>query len=72
MNAHFLWSCTEKKEEEEEDTVVPESRTLNSGDISDFLEEEVKKQSIELLSNKNMAEAIHEFVDKMENDSVAT
>ena len=27
---------------------------------------------IELLSNKNMAEAIHEFVDKTENDSVST
>lgn len=54
------------------DTVLPENSTLNSADISDFLEEEVSKQKIELLSNKNMAEAIHEFVDKLENDSVAT
>ena len=59
-------------EEEEEDTVLPENRLQNAADISEFLEEEVSRQKIELLSNKNMAEAIHEFVDKMENDSVAT
>lgn len=49
---------------------VAESRVPNSADISDYLQEEVSKERIELLSNKNMAEAIHEFVDKMESDSV--
>lgn len=52
--------------------MLPENSTLNSTDISEFLEEEVSKQKIELLSDKNMSEAIREFVDKMENDSVAT
>lgn len=49
---------------------MAESSVPNSADISDYLQEEMSKEKIELLSNKNMAEAIHEFVDKMESDSV--
>ncbi len=51
---------------------MSESRTLSNADISDYLQEEVSKEKIELLSSKNMAEAIHEYVDKMEGDSVST
>lgn len=67
----LIFSPVKKGDEADVDNVPPE-RSLNKEDISDFLEEEVAMQKIELLSNKNMAEAIHEFVDKMENDSVST
>ena len=46
------------------------STALSNGSVSDYLHEEVSKEKIELLSNKNMAEALVEFVDKMESDSV--
>lgn len=60
-----------RKTENGDDNVgVSEGRVLTSGDISEYLTQEVAKEKIELLSDKNMAEALHEFVDKMENDSV--
>ena len=48
-----------------------EERPLTSADISYYLEKELSKETIELLSNKNMEEAIHEFVVKNETDSVS-
>ena len=39
--------------------------------ISEYLEEELSKEKIELLSDKSMVEALFEYVDKMENDSVS-
>ena len=54
------------------DVVTEETPHLTSADISYYLEKELSKESIELLSNKNMGEAIHEFVDKNEPYSVTT
>ncbi len=45
---------------------------LGGARITQYLHEEVSKEKIELLSGKNMTEALFEFVDKMENDSVST
>ena len=67
----FADKIKKSNEEDESSHTTTENRTLNSADISDYLQEEVSKERIELLSNKNMAEAIHEFVDKMEGDSVS-
>ena len=51
---------------------MAEEHPLTSADISYYLEKELSKESIELLSNKNMEGAIREFVDKNETDSVTT
>lgn len=62
---------TVKKKQESDSSYTP-SRPPSGGDISDYLREEVSKLKIELLSDKNMADAIHEYVEKMESDSVST
>ena len=49
-----------------------EDRVVAGAHISEYLEEEVSKEKIQLLSDKNMAEALFEYVEKMENDSIAT
>ncbi len=61
-----------KKAGEEGTDSVVEEKPLTSADISYYLEKELSKESIELLSSKNMEEAIREFVDKNEGDSVTT
>lgn len=69
------YNAEKKKKSSEQDAethVATEGGTPSNADISDYLQEEVSREKIELLSNKNMAEAIHEFVDKMESDSVST
>ena len=69
VHVHSADKQAVRKEESSTEAMPP---ALNSADISEYLQEEVSKETIELLSNKNMAEAIHEFVDKMEGDSVST
>lgn len=78
-NNILLWQCKRGRQEKSKssetvsarDAAAESARVPTHADISIYLEEEVSREKIELLSNKNMAEAIHEFVDKMESDSVS-
>ncbi len=61
-----------KKSSDEADYTTAGERAIAGSNISEYLEEEVNKEKIELLSYKNMTEALFEYVEKMENDSVST
>ena len=40
-------------------------------DVSALLQDELKKASLSLLSEKNLVEALSEFVDKQENEALS-
>ena len=40
-------------------------------DVSILLQEELKKENLGLLSEKNLVEALSEFVDKQENEALS-
>ena len=40
-------------------------------DVSSLLQDELKKENLGLLSEKNLIEALSEFVDKQENEALS-
>lgn len=40
-------------------------------DVSSLLQEELKKENLCLLSEKNLVEALSEFVEKQENEALS-
>ena len=61
-----------KKSGESQVLSTAEERAIAGSNITEYLEEEVSKERIDLLSCRNMTEALFEFVEKMENDSMST
>ena len=61
-----------KKEEEGEDLISGANlRTLDSSDVASLLVEQLKEEKLTLLSEKNLAEALTEFVDKEEKEAIS-
>lgn len=46
-------------------------RTLDSSNVASLLVEQLKEEKLLLLSEKNLAEALTEFVDKEEKEAIS-
>ena len=73
--AIYLTHITDtKKKEERSNGHVFESlddvTDLEQLDVSSLVEEELKKENLSLLSEKNMVDALGEFVDHQENEAI--
>ena len=74
MPCYFTYTTDTKKKEEKTNGDVFESlddvAVLEQLDVSCLVEEELKKENLCLLSEKNMVDALGEFVDHQENEAI--
>ena len=71
---HILLIAGAKKEERESENGFSLSDDLTFReqlDVSTLLQDELKKENLGLLSEKNLIEALSEFVDKQENEALS-
>jgi len=68
----LLLAVKNKSNNDNQVLTTAEERAIAGSNITEYLEEEVSREKIDLLSCKNMTEALFEFVEKMENDSMST
>ena len=68
----LLLSPSAKKEEGVGDRISSANlQTLDSSNVSALLVEQLKAEKLSVLSEKNLAEALVEFVDKQEREAIS-